>query len=433
MKKNRKSETANKLWKKTAAVILTAAMCMTLFAGCGQETSQTGNQTEKQTTRQTEVQTEKSESQNVNETESQPDSQTGSQTENEMNSQTESQAKDQTKSADSKDQAEGNVRKVTDAAGNVVEVPADITKIAVTPLPWSSVIYAIDGSSDRMVSINPGAMKAYTGNFFEKLDSHYGELDTSNIGKDFSVNMEEMVKAGVQAVVIWDYQTDEAKQLSDLGITPVMVKNETVEELQNSFKAIGQLLGKEDRAQEFIDLYGKTYDRIKSYQDKVSQAEKPKVLYLRNTELKLQGNDNFIKEALELAGADNVAADISDITMEEIIKINPDIILLSWFDDFVPGDLYENQIDGQDWSNVNAVINKKVYKTPLGIYRWDAPGVETPLMMMWLATLIQPDIFSDIDMEQEVKDYFSTYFQYTLTDEDMAQIMSDAANADSVK
>lgn len=425
-RKNTKSEMANKLWKKAAAVVLTAAMCMTLLAGCGQGTNQADNQSEVTTNSQTEVQ-------NKEITNGQTEVQTEKPVEGKNIKGTESLTENQTKSANSEEQADGNVREVTDAAGNVVEVPGDITKIAVTPLPWSSVIYAIDGSSDRMVSINPGAMKAYTGNFFEKLDSNYGKLDTSNIGKDFSINMEEMVKAGVQAVVIWDYQTDEAKQLTDLGIAPIMVKNETVEELQNSFKAIGQLLGKEDRAQEFIDLYGKTYDRIKSYQDKVSQAEKPKVLYLRNTELKLQGNDNFIKEALELAGADNVAADISDITMEEILKINPDIILLSWFDDFVPGDLYENKIDGQDWSQVNAVINKKVYKTPLGIYRWDAPGVETPLMMMWLATLIQPDIFSDINMEQEVKDYFSNYFQYTLTDEDMAQIMSDAANADSAK
>ena len=32
------------------------------------------------------------------------------------------------------------VRQVTDAAGNVVEIPADISRIAVTPIPWSSVI-----------------------------------------------------------------------------------------------------------------------------------------------------------------------------------------------------------------------------------------------------------------------------------------------------
>ncbi|MCI6004466.1 MAG: ABC transporter substrate-binding protein [Blautia sp.] len=335
--------------------------------------------------------------------------------------------------AESEENTSSEIRQVTDAAGNVVEVPADISKIAVTPLPWSSVIFAIDGTSERMTSVNPGAMTAYTGHFFEKLDSHYGELDTSNIGKDFSINMEALASDGVQACVIWDYQTDEAKQLSDIGITPVMVKNETVEELQESFRAIGELLGKEERAQEFIDLYGETYDEIKSYQDQVAEAEKPKVLYLRNSELKLQGNDNFIKEAMEMAGADNVAADASDISMEEILEINPDIIFLSWFDGFTPDDLYENRIDGQDWSTVNAVINKKVYKTPLGIYRWDAPGVETPLMMKWLAAMIQPEIFADIDMKHEVTDYFQDYFEYSVTDEDYAQIMCDAENTNSVK
>lgn len=324
-------------------------------------------------------------------------------------------------------------REVTDVAGNVVEVPENISKIAVTPLPWFSVIYAIDGTSERMVSINPGAISAYTGNFLEKMDPEYGQIDSTAIGKDFSINMEEMVEMGVEAVVIWDYQEDEAKQLKELGIAPVMVKNETVEELQESFRAIGELLGKEDRAQQFIDLYEDTYEKIKSYQDKVESAEKPKVLYLRNSELKLQGNDNFIKEALELAGADSVAAENSDITMEEILEINPDIILLSWFDEFTPEDLYNNTIDGQDWSNVKAVQDKRVYKTPIGIYRWDAPGVETPLMMEWLASLIQPEVFSDIDIRKEVADYFKTYFEYELTDEDVSQIMSDDFNKNSAK
>lgn len=321
------------------------------------------------------------------------------------------------------------VRQVTDAAGNVVEIPADISRIAVTPIPWSSVIYAIDGTAERMVCIHPGAIKAYTGSFFETMAPDYAKLDTSCIGTDFSINMEEMVNKDIQAVVIWDYQTDEAKQLEELGIAPIMVKNETVEELQASFRAIGQLLGKEDKAQDFIDLYGDTYEKIQSYQERVAQAEKPKVLYLRTSELTLQGNDNFIKEALELSGAENVAAESVDINMEEILELNPDIILLSWFDEFTPEDLYQNTIDGQDWSNVKAVQERQVYKTPIGIYRWDAPGVETPLMMMWLATMIQPEIFSDIDMEQEIQDYFQTYFALELTDADLDQILCTEMNS----
>lgn len=329
--------------------------------------------------------------------------------------------------------AEEATRQVTDAAGNVVEVPADISKIAVTPLPWSSVLFAVDGSSEKMVSINPGAMTAYTGHFFEKLDAAYGEIDTTNIGKDFSMNMEALVAEGVEAAVIWDYQVDEAEQLKALGIAPVMVKNETIEELQSGFRALGELVGQEERAQEFIDLYGETYDEIASYADQVAEAEKPRVLYLRTAELKLQGNDNFIKEAMDMAGAENVAPESSNLTMEEILALDPEIIFLSWFDDFEPDDLYENRIDGQDWSHVSAVVNKRVYKTPLGIYRWDAPGVETPLMMKWLAAMIQPDIFADIDIKQEVSDYFQRYFNYTLTDEDYDQIMCAEMNANSVK
>lgn len=329
------------------------------------------------------------------------------------------------------EQAVAETRTVTDAAGNVVEVPAELSRIAVTPLPWSSGIYAIDGTSEHMVSINPGAMTAYTNCFFSKLDSGYAELDTTSIGSDFSINMEEMVSRGVQAVVIWDYQTEEAEQLKALGITPVMVKNETIEDLQASFTAIGQMLGKEERAEQFNTLYTEAYEYLQSFQEQVNAADKPKVLYLRNAELKLQGNDMFIAEALELAGADNVAADLSSITMEEILAIDPDIILMSNFDSFTPADLYENRLDGQDWSQVSAVLNHRVYKTPMGIYRWDAPGVETPLMMRWLAQLIQPEIFAEIDIEQDTRAFFQDYFGYSLTDEDLAQIFAADANADS--
>ncbi|MEG1478360.1 MAG: ABC transporter substrate-binding protein, partial [Clostridiales bacterium] len=260
---------------------------------------------------------------------------------------------------------------------------------------------------------------------------NYGKIETNCIGTDLSMNVEELAKQGVQAAVIWDYQEDEAKQLTKLGITPIMIKNGTVKELQASFKAIGELLGKEKRAQQFINSYSETYKELQSFSDKIDKAAKPKVLYLRNPKLELQGNDNFIKEAMNLAGANNTTANLSNITMEEIFKINPDIILLSNFDAFIPEDLYENRIDGQDWSNVAAVKNHRVYKTPIGIYRWDAPGVETPLMMKWMAQLFQPEIFSNIDINKELKDYFKTYFSYDVSDDEVSQILNNSANTNS--
>ncbi|WP_324825596.1 ABC transporter substrate-binding protein [Sinanaerobacter sp. ZZT-01] len=320
-------------------------------------------------------------------------------------------------------------RVIVDAAGNHVEVPIEVKKIGVLPIPWASVIYCIDNSSERLETIHPSAMQAYKGHFLESMDPEYGNISTTCIGSDFSINMEEAVKIGVEVMIIWDYQTDEAEQLKSLGIAPIMIKNETIDELQESMKIIGQLLGKEERARQFIDSYSETYSFMELKQGNVDVADKPRVLYLRNPQLKIQGNDNFMKKVMELAGADNVASEANNtVTMEEILEWDPEVIFLSNFDEFVPEDLYQNKISGQDWSNVSAVKNKRVYKTPLGIYRWDAPGVETPLMMRWMAQMLQPDIFYDYDFENELTTYYKDYFDYKLSQDNIDLIMSKEAN-----
>lgn len=169
-----------------------------------------------------------------------------------------------------------NIKIVEDAAKNKVEVEKKIDKIGITPMPWASVVYAIDGSSEKIVTMNPSSMKAYKGNFLEKLDSDFGKIDTKIVGQNFVINLEELIKLEPQVMLIWDNQKDEAEKLKALGIAPIMVKNKTIEELQASMKAVGEILGKEIRANEFIELYSKTYQKIKSYENEVKKAKKTK-------------------------------------------------------------------------------------------------------------------------------------------------------------
>ena len=67
---------------------------------------------------------------------------------------------------------------VTDLKGREVSVPQNVQRIAVVPIPWASVIYAIDGSSERLAAIHPAAMSAYKGKFLENRDKHFAQLDT---------------------------------------------------------------------------------------------------------------------------------------------------------------------------------------------------------------------------------------------------------------
>lgn len=329
-------------------------------------------------------------------------------------------------------------RIVKDIKGNEVEVPRELKRIAVVPLPWASVVAVLDGGSERMAAIHPGAMSAYRGHFLSTRDNHFGTLDTQLIGQDFSVHVEGMLEKGIEAVILWSYQDEVAAKLKQVGIAPVMIDNANVEELQKSFLIVGQLLGKEARAEKVVDFYQKTYADIKARGGAVEKAAKPKVLFLRTQKLRLQGNDNFMREAIAMAGGDNPTATQAlknnqeqNISMEDILNIDPDIILLSNFDTFVPDDLYENRLPGQDWSTVKAVRDRRVYKVPMGIYRWDAPGVETPLMMRWLARLFQPEIFSDIEIRQETKAFMKDFMGYDLSEADLAQIFTDEANKNS--
>lgn len=326
---------------------------------------------------------------------------------------------------------------VVDIKGNKVEVPKDIKKLAVVPMPWAYVVYAFDGNSDRLAAIHPGTKGAYKGKFLETKDKHFGKVDTSLINQNFSVNMEGLANAGVEACLMWQYQEQDAKKLNSIGVKTILIYNDTVDSLKKSFTIVGKLLNKEEKAKELIAYYDEAYNSIVKHKDEVEKAQKPTVLFLRNAQLRLQGNDNFMHEALKIGGAHNpmeqtaLDSNNKNISMEQVYKMNPDIILLSNFDKFVPDDLYNNKIAGQDWSTVKAVKEKRVYKVPLGIYRWDAPGVETPLMMRWIAHTMQPEIFKDVKIKKETKDFFKKFLNMDLTDADLAQIFADEANKNS--
>lgn len=52
-------------------------------------------------------------------------------------------------------------------------------------------------------------------------------------------------------------------------------------------------------------------------------------------------------------------------------------------------------------------------------------------MMKWLATLLQPEIFKDIDVRRDIKAFYKDFMHYDLSDEDLAMIFADKENQNS--
>ena len=63
------------------------------------------------------------------------------------------------------------------------------------------------------------------------------------------------------------------------------------------------------------------------------------------------------------------------------------------------------------------------------MYRSYTPGADTPVTLLWFAKTTYPELFEDIDIIQETKDYYQEVFGVELTDEQAASIFAPDADA----
>ena len=115
-------------------------------------------------------------------------------------------------------------RVVTDTAGREVHLPGEVKSIAVVPIPWASVAFAVDGSADRIAGMHPSAKASYEKSMLKVLAPEMANATTDFVGQDFSIHMEELGKLNPSAIIVWNYQKDEIAQLENLKIPTIALK-----------------------------------------------------------------------------------------------------------------------------------------------------------------------------------------------------------------
>jgi len=327
-----------------------------------------------------------------------------------------------------------NAKTVTDLTGKKVTIKDNPSRIAIVPIPWASLTYLVDGDSSKIIGMNPSSKEAYDISILKELAPNMKKVNTAFVDSDFNINYEELALLKPDIVIVWDFQNDAIEKLAKLKIPAVAIKYGTLENVQEGIKLLGDILNRQEKAQKLINYHKDTNKYLASKTKKLENIKRKKILYLINPQLTVSSGNSVTNIMIDMAGGENVAKDIttggswSKVTMEQIIKWNPDIIILSNFDKILPEDIYNNKFEGQDWSKISAVKNKKVFKAPIGIYRWDAPSAETPLMIKWIAKVAAPEIFNDYDIRKDIKDFYLEFFNYKLSDEQLNFILNSKVN-----
>jgi iron complex transport system substrate-binding protein len=323
---------------------------------------------------------------------------------------------------------------LVDGRGKEIALAKAAGRVVTIPMPSASILMAIDGSAERLVGMHPSSMQALKEGILRKIYPDALNVATDFIESGFVPNVEAVLAHQPDVIFQWANLGEELiAPLENAGLTVIGIEYGTQEQLESLMRMKGRAIGKSDKVERIIAYHHATQADIAHKAQAIPDDTKPRVLYfLRYGEqLRVSGRDTFNDFYIHLVGGKNVAAESEpaghyDINLEQVLAWDPEVILLGGFDDATPGDVYSDP----RLASVSAVVSRRVYKAPLGGYRWDPPSQESPLMWMWLAHLLHPGVF-DYDLRAEMKDFYRWVYGYDLTEEDIDAILRMALNRDS--
>jgi len=185
-------------------------------------------------------------------------------------------------------------------------------------------------------------------------------------------NYEAIVAAKPGLVIVFDDMLESENKFRALGIETLAVKHDTISDILDSIKIIGEYCNKAEQARLIVDDILNKIHTIKSQ----NQAQNPpKVLvcighdYSQDPSAKPQniyiaGNDGFYSEMIKLAGGQNAySGSIPNpaVSFESMISMNPQIII----DILPPANAnIDSEIVKKQWRNlsdIDAVKNNRIY------------------------------------------------------------------------
>ena len=319
----------------------------------------------------------------------------------------------------SSDQQSKDTRTVVDGVGNTVSVPNEINSIVVLQGACNvPSLLSVLGVGDKVIQ-----GLCFKSPMQLKIQPEYKNINTSPV-LNGEANVENLLKLKPDLVIGWTNLKNE-QVIRDAGLPLIIEDLSTYDTTVKSTEMIADAVGAPDIGQK---LLSSLRDSVKMVDEKVSGLstdQRKKVLLISNSDpITVLGADSYNREMIEKAGGicvtDNMPGYFVQTDIEQLLKLDPDIIMVT----ATGAQSYKDLMTNSTWDSLRAKKDKQIYLIPTGLFLWDKPGAEDNLFLLWEANLFYPNLISTDLVKDETKKFYKNFFNYDLSDEDYDIIMN---------
>lgn len=315
----------------------------------------------------------------------------------------------------------------TDDCGREVALPADISRIVATGPLSQIVLYTI--APEALVGLAAKWSGGAEGIIPEQYRSlpYFGQLyNTANL------NLEELALADPQVIVdIGRTMSTSSQDMDTLqqqtGI-PTIFLSASYEALPQTYRTLGQLLGKQAQGEALASFCERVYQRTLDIMEQVGD-NKVTALYIKGeqgTSVLAKGSPHaqtldLLTENLAVVDTPSSKGSGNEVTMEQIALWDPELIL------FDQDSIYDSVQQLDTWNTLSAITGGRYLEVPEGPWNWmgTPSAAQRYLGMIWLTAQLYPQ-YCDYDPKAEILEFYELFCHCVLTEQQYAALTANA-------
>ena len=187
--------------------------------------------------------------------------------------------------------------------------------------------------------------------------------DATKVGSPMNPDMEIIKSLKPTSVIcVNTLGSDYEKQFEQNNIDADFYNLSDVDGLKETISSLGEKFDKQEKAQEILSDINKIEEQVSK--NKTSD-QKILVLFGAPGSVMVATDKSYVGNLVELAGGNNVFSNattsFTQINTEEIIKLNPDkILVMTHAEPEAAKKSVEEELEKKSWKHVNAVKNKDI-------------------------------------------------------------------------